>query len=513
MTGLTVRQQVFCSALLGILIGGIILVALSLPTKWAAAILAASAGALILISFAGQIEKVAFACFVFFLPIELGKSFFYMPYAGGGHELRISISQIFFLVLLPFWVARIIRHGWRGRINSWLLVSGIVFLLTSILSLSKATNVSLGIFELIRAGFAFLVFLVVVSYVDNKLTLKQTIVILLLGCLPQLGIGIYQWLFERDIGLRLFGEMGLVPEAWGESSIVRVGGLLGHPNAFATYLVMTLPLSIVLWTKEHKILTRLVAFFLFMIGVAVLLATGSRGGWVGFGLATLAAFSALMFYGKRVHLKRWRVVSLMILCLLCITVAGYPVIEKRFLVDDRGSAASRIPMMFDAGNVIFDNPLLGVGINNYSLSVGKYDVTGIHQAWEAAPVHNLFLLIGAESGVIAMLSFIVFWIVIARHVGNLIRSGEREAFLLGVALMMSLVGFFVIHQVDPNYRFYPSIQRELWLIGGMALAAAKLNQGASVAGTPLPRKMNAALRNGPGSRENIESDIATHHAS
>jgi hypothetical protein len=89
-------------------------------------------------------------------------------------------------------------------------------------------------------------------------------------------------LFERDIGLRLFGEMGLVPEAWGESSIVRVGGLLGHPNAFATYLVMTLPLSIVLWTKEHNILTRLVTFFLFMIGVAVLLATDPAG--VGSGL-------------------------------------------------------------------------------------------------------------------------------------------------------------------------------------------------------------------------------------
>jgi len=474
MTGFNVRQQVLSYAPIGILTGALTLVALELPAKLAAVILGAFIVVLALVTFAGQSEEIAFACFVFFLPLELGKSFFFIPYVGGGHELRISIPLIFFLILLPYWAARIARHGWRGRINLWLQVSAIIFFLTSILSLSKATNVTAGVFELIRAGVDFLIFFFIVSYVDNKLKYRLTIMILLLGSLPQLGIGMYQWIFERDIGLRFFGEMALDPEAWGESPIIRVGGLLGHPNAFATYLVMTLPFSILLWTKEHKMFTRLAAFFLFMIGVAVLLATGSRGGWVGFGLATLAAFSALMIYGKRVHFKRWKVAFLMILCFLSISIAGYPFIEKRLLIDDRGSANSRIPMMIDAGVVIFDNPLLGVGINNYAISVSKYDVTGIHRAWQAVPVHNLFLLIGAESGIVAMLSFITFWIVISLHVGYLIRSSDREYFVSGIAFMMSLTGFFMIHQVDPNYRFYPAVQREIWLIAGMIVAANRI---------------------------------------
>lgn len=469
-------SQTILFAFIGIVIGVIILKSYAFPSRWTIAIAVG-----LLCFFAGMIfincfERIIYACFILFLPLQLGKSFFYVPYAGGGHELRINLPEIFFSILLFIWSFKLVQLKRRPYIDRTLLISSGFFLIISFLSLIHAENFYLGFFELIRAIIAFLIFLFVADYVDSEKKINNTIILLLLGGSIQIIFGLYQWNFKQDLGLYFFGEMGLTPEKWAEEPIVRVGGLIGHPNAFATYLTIILPFCITFLLKDRKMIIKIASLVYLIAGMFALIATQSRGGWLGFGIAFILSFSIFLITSKKFHLRLWPYMLMLIISLSVIGFLSYDVIEKRILIDDRGSAAARIPMMIDALNVIEDNPLLGVGMNNYALVIHTYDKTGIHREWQATTVHNLFLLIAAESGLFAMVAFILFWLLILRKVFNLLMLEKKDFILLALAFFMSLVGFFIIHQVDPSYRFYPAIQRLIWLIAGLIIAVNRVAQ-------------------------------------
>jgi O-antigen ligase len=455
-------------------LGFVILLSISFPDRWKIATLSGVFFVLIGLSFFKHLEEILYACFVIFLPLQLGKSFFYVPYLGGGNELRINLPEIFFAILIMGWLAGLIRTQKGNIIDRKLLICSGLFLFISFLSLGRAVNISLGVFELFRSLIAFLIFIFIAYYVDSEKKLNQTIIFLLLGSLPQICSGLYQWLFQKDLGLYFFGEFGLAREAWAESPLVRVGGLIGHPNAFATYLLLTLPFCIIYCFRGRRLLKRAACFSLLVIGTYTLISTQSRAGWLGFTVAVVVT-SIIFIVSKRWHTMRlWPITIGILIFFIIIGTSSYGIIENRINLDDRGAFAGRFPMMIDALNIIEKNPLLGIGMNNYALVIGKYDTTGIHREWVATPVHNLYLLIGAESGLFAMFAFISFWVLILWKVRKLFSLHNKNYFLLGLAFTMSLVAFLIISQAHPNYRFYPAIQREIWLIAGLVVAAYNL---------------------------------------
>jgi O-antigen ligase len=149
-------------------------------------------------------------------------------------------------------------------------------------------------------------------------------------------------------------------------------------------------------------------------------------------------------------------------------IASSSSIRERIETSDEGSARSRIDMMIDAFAMIEDNYIAGVGLNNYSVVIPKYDITGIHRAWKATTVHNLFLLIAAETGLASMLLFIVIMYLIIRAGGRVLAACRLSADVICVAgLRLGIVCFLIVSTVDPAYRFYPGLQRTLWLVLGL----------------------------------------------
>lgn len=459
----------------GFCVGVAVLIGVALPLRWGAAIV----GGLLVISsaliFAGRLEKIAYGCFVFLLPIQLGKSFFYVPYSGGGHDLRINLPEIFFVVLLVYFFARKARTGLLSAISRRMLLAAMVFLIWSTLSLSQAQDVSLGLFELVRAITVFLMFAYVAHYIDDRSKLSLTILLLLFAMAIQTGVGLCQLGLNSNIGLPRFGEMEMSQELRAEEAITRVGGLLGHPNAFASYLLMTIPLCFALYKRNERRIVKMARLSMFALGIAALVGTQSRGAWVAFGVALFVGL--ILFLGKKNVFGGggWAIGTAIFVSFLFVAVLFYGTIKTRVTLYDRESAASRIPMMVDALNVIENNPLLGVGMNNYALVVPKYDVTGIHRAWQATTVHNLFLLITAESGIVAGVAFSSFWILVLIQAWRLIRLQDSAYVSLGIVLFMSVTAFIVAHQVDPNYRFYPAVQRQIWVIAGIVAAATRIS--------------------------------------
>lgn len=465
------------AALLGFFMGLTVLASLGMAPRWQILALAGLAASSLAACFSGHLEGLAYSLFLFALPLQVGKSFFYEPYAGGGHELRINLPDALFVVVVALSALRGLLARKQVVADRWPTLAAVLFLILSALSLSQATNVPLGLFELIRAVAVFAMFAFVLNYVQDAETLRRALVLLLVGTALQVGAGLYQWLSNTELGLPLIGEMPLDADVWSDEPITRVGGLIGHPNAFGTYLVMTLPLCLVFWSRQHGKTAKVLTLTLLTTGVVALAASGSRGAWLGLTFGGVAG--VLMFLRSR-HPSSgnsWALVGLLSLSLSLALALSYNALRTRARIDDRGSAASRLPMMVDALNVIAHHPMLGVGMNNYALAVPRYDVTGIHRQWQPTTVHNLLLLVAAESGVPAGLAFGAFWILIMRRAYRLSAAPTNDAFLVGLAFVISLLGFLVIAQVDPNYRFYPSVQRVVWVMAGLAVSACRLDWG------------------------------------
>ena len=75
----------------------------------------------------------------------------------------------------------------------------------------------------------------------------------------------------------------------------------------------------------------------------------------------------------------------------------------------QGADAERIAFQSIAANIVETKPLTGVGYNNYVLTMGSYTEASIPKF----PVHNIFLLVAAETGIIGLVSFLLFLALIA----------------------------------------------------------------------------------------------------
>ncbi|MBN1540764.1 O-antigen ligase family protein, partial [candidate division KSB1 bacterium] len=243
-------------------------------------------------------------------------------------------------------------------------------------------------------------------------------------------------------------------QARGESAapLERVGGTLGHPNRLAMFLEVLLPLTLGLFLTAGRRSARGFALFAFFIGSSAMILTGSRGGWI----ATAVAFAFLIAVAlkhKRIQSKQvWR---LGLLAGIGLAVVGFffsEQLENRITGEDHGSAMSRIPMFQIAFSIIEEHPVGGVGINNYAVIMQQYNDTILGRRFSTIPrpVHNMYLLIGGETGAIGLVTFGVFLFALLRLLWRIVRAPSPNISVYALALLAGILAFLVHGLVDKH---------------------------------------------------------------
>jgi O-antigen ligase len=156
---------------------------------------------------------------------------------------------------------------------------------------------------------------------------------------------------------------------------------------------------------------------------------------------------------------------------LSIAVAFFYIpnpVSRRLTADDNGSALSRVPLMRLADHIIADNPILGVGANNFAAVMRHYEGPEFRHAW-LYTVHNQFLLVWSETGLIGLLAYV--WIF-----GNIIRRGwrlwkGRDALFapLGLGVVAAVCGL-LSHMLVEDFSSRPIIQF-VWILAALIVAA------------------------------------------
>lgn len=401
------------------------------------------------------IEYLTYA-FVFILPWQI------KLIVRGGETNYSEISLYLSHVLL---IAILILFIWfRLREKNWTVFNPPLFY--SLASLSAFFLISVFFApDKALAFYHYFVFLVALSlffvvragteprnYQEIVIDKIKLVYVFLGSMFLQASLGIYQFFTQGAFACKYLGLAAHDPVTPGSSVIetidgrwLRAYGGFDHPNILGGVLAISLILAAYLLARKKilnnakQVWSSIFLFVFYFIALYALFFTFSRAA----GIALLVGLITLLIVLLR-RFDKWvvgRFVALLFFSAVLLTLIAIPfkdLITTRVEVETRleqKSIRDRYEYMVEAGGLLKHNFLGGVGIGNYHSAL-LLDDEYKKPAWEYQPVHNVFILICVQSGIFALLSFLIFG-------AFLIKYGRREKFAFAI-----VAALFVLMMLD-----------------------------------------------------------------
>lgn len=247
----------------------------------------------------------------------------------------------------------------------------------------------------------------------------------------------------------------------------RVYSFFDNPNTFAEVLILLLPLTLALFLCSRRVVSRLAAGGVFVVGVAALGMTYSRASWVGIACAMVV----LVFL--------WRpklIPAFAVACVLCIPFIPTTIWNRILTITNFNdtSTASRVPLYQAALNVIKTSPVSGAGLGTAATQAFIKAENLYHGKAPFVHAHNFFLEVWIEAGLLGIVGFVssMLW-NIKRSAHTVRRCGDFAARTITCAACAAMCGSLVCGLADYLWN-YPRVMCMFWFVFAMALAGVKV---------------------------------------
>jgi putative inorganic carbon (hco3(-)) transporter len=297
-----------------------------------------------------------------------------------------------------------------------------------------------------------------------------------------------RFLLLYAIGALVFAFFATTP---GVFRAIGAGGL--DPNDSAMLLVAGILPVLYFFLRARRILVKaLFAVGFFMCCSAIVL-SGSRGGF----LALLALVVYIVFFYKAVS-PRLRLTIVAVLSAGVIATASGDFWDRMRTITDQDDynhheIAGRKQLWTRGLGYMFQRPVLGVGLHNFSVAESRHPV--IVRTIEGGRgvkygvAHSMWVESGAELGIPGFLAFIGLFVLSIRYLYSyarlarrsrappeLRRAGEIAATLIGILVALAVAGTFLSQQYSGM----------IWGVFGLILGFLKV-------APPLAPRQNAGV--------------------
>ncbi|MBC7926888.1 MAG: O-antigen ligase family protein [Bryobacteraceae bacterium] len=268
------------------------------------------------------------------------------------------------------------------------------------------------------------------------------------------------------------GEGAVVDEdSVSSGPIKRVTGGLGDANQFAYTLVSIMPLGMFWWRRQESQNLRWLVILVVIVQLGGLALSYSRSGFIAL------ACSVLFLTWKR-HLP----VSLVLPGALAACLAALVILpgfaERIFSVSylKEGSTQIRKDILADTLAIIRENWVTGIGYGELGPRIYGQPRSGYAQEMadqidlESPEIHNtgahnLVLEVWVEYGIVGLIPYLAFLILLILEVDRLSRSTDPFTSDLATALLAGIVAFLVCGMFG-----HAKSLKVFWLLAGMAVA-------------------------------------------
>lgn len=307
------------------------------------------------------------------------------------------------------------------------------------------------------------VYFLVSNVIVNRRLAENAVKIIVLSSVPAALVGFVLYFTAPT------NEGWIDPTFSGEIT-ARAYSTFGNPNVYAAFLIVATILSVAMSIdKEDEN-----SFFFYsaasILNSLALALTWSRGAWLA---VIIAALGFIIIRSRRAP-------KLLLIPAMCIPVGIFFIpasfIERILSIFNLGdtSISSRLSIWRSSIEMLRDNLFIGVGVGEEAFS--EEFLTYAEDSVTAPHSHNLFLEIGCEIGIFALLFFVYLLIIRVRHratyavyVRN--SSVDNLSTLSGTALFALLVFGMT------DYIWYSSsIYYLFWVVFGIGSATLRISK-------------------------------------
>ncbi len=344
---------------------------------------------------------------------------------------KALLFKTLILGALPFYLYLFITEPkTRPELKNPLTLSLCIFVVISFLSAFMGQNITrslLGNFERM-GGVVFLVY--------------GLLLYLYLQMLAQLDAKrFYQFLqgvFWVSVLACIYGVWVVAgfPKLFPDPSLPRVSSTFGNPIFFASYLIISLGITLFLAAREERRFQKRVYVAGFLLQLLNLYLTGTRGAFVGLLLGIVIGSVVYFFLSKTRTGKVWSggvILAIIIVISSALFLGGTynnNSLIKRATSFKDSNTTSRLIQWKMALRGFKDHPVLGVGPENYNLIANTYFDKTLYQydhSWFDKP-HNLPLELLSTYGSIGLLSYLAIIIATLWVFFKGMRSGLLSLF-------------------------------------------------------------------------------------
>ena len=350
-----------------------------------------------------------FTFLVYFRPYELFPSLAWLSRSA------LVVAVFTLAVFIPT------QLGLENRITAKLREVKLVvaLLVTGLLSIPLSLDPGLGFQGLVEFFKVVVIFIVMVNVVRTEKRLRRLIQLVLFASCVLSAAATSDYAHGNLVlqGRRIAGL---------------IGGLFSNPNDLALHLVTMIPISLALFLGSHRPLKKSLYLACSLLLMAGMVATFSRGGFLGF----VCVIAFLVWKLARRNRVIFGVVALtLVMMAVALAPSAY---RSRLATTSDDSAVARTDDLKRSILIAARHPLFGVGMDNYILYSNMNKAT-----------HNAYTQVAAETGLVALLIYI--WLLLSpfnrlRRIEQATRTGKRKppVYYLAIGLQASLVGYMVV---------------------------------------------------------------------
>jgi O-antigen ligase len=433
----------------------------------------------------GNPGELLFLGFVATLAIDISKA---LVVEGGVYTpgLSLFLSDLFFLGFLGYRIIDRFLITRERMVFPRPLKIALAFTLYMWISGATSNNQLAGLLAAISHTKYFLTALLIVDYIDSPRRLRLALAALTVGLSLQLLMMAAQFISGSDLAIQgskntTLGTT-LVFESAGGFSAFRPTGFLNHPNVVADYLVFVIPILLGLGFAGKRRIGGVwhIALILLLGSLIGLILTLSRAGWIAafLGVVFLIAVGLKKGLCSRRHVAGF--IGLLIAVAIAVAVV-YPGAYLRLTESDQRSSESRWIMMDQAMLIISRNPVFGVGLGGYNGAAQENkpeSFTRVSTYFQKdllkGVVHNKYLLVAAEHGIVGLLLFLAIFFAVLNYFLRFPYWIGPVYLALGAGLASGIASQLVFFLFDT---FYTDLRIQLlWLFIGMLLAVCRIQE-------------------------------------
>ena len=425
-----------------------------------------------MITTALKLQKLALLVFLFLLPWQTRWIFEEGMLSGGAWEygtISVYVTEILIFAYLLFQSKYSAIQYKTSRVSEavyWILI---IFLCLVFFSLNWAPDVRVATIAALHLFFTGIVIFLIGRTSVSK---SEMVSAFIFGVVAQAVLGMAQITAQYVSASTWLGIAVHDPSALGTSVVetmfgrfLRAYGGLPHPNILGGYLAVGLIFLLPLIIKENIAWRRGLLWGSIMLLTTVLFLTFSRSAWLGAIVGIVFSFTFIFLLSQKFERKIsvaflgvFILASLTLSLVFSDTVAGR--IKGGTYLEDL-STSERILGVKQSMVLIKENLWLGVGVGNYTKALAQ--AYPGEESWVYQPVHNTFLLLLAEVGVVGVaLGALIFGIILVYSVILLFRKPDPWVVAsIGALLTLGVISLFD-HYL---WSLYPGLLLAAFVIG------------------------------------------------